>query len=103
MRNWFYCIVILLVLTTATGCDLLRMGVNSSFTIEHAKVERAFHAEADGHRFVAYMVTWKATQVVVSDPLCKSNHREGEEITFMAQRIAIPGGPKTLSFALAEP
>ncbi len=85
------------------GCDLVGAGVKSSFTTERAKVEQVLQVESDGHRFVAYVVTWGSAHVVVSDPLAKSHHREGDEIRFMAQRIDLPGSAKTLNFTLLEP
>lgn len=103
MRNRQYWGVILLAVVALVGCDLLRAGVKSSFTVERAKVEQVLQTESDGHRFIAYVVTWGTAHIVVSDPLARSHHREGEEIQFMAQRIELPGGTKTLSFTLTEP
>jgi hypothetical protein len=94
--------VLLVALGLLAGCDLLRAGVKSSFSTERAKVEQVLQVESDGHRFVAYVVTWRSARVVVSDPLAQSHHREGDEIRFMAQRIALPGSTKTLNFTLLE-
>jgi hypothetical protein len=98
-RRWS---VILLAVGTLAGCDLLGAGVKSSYTSERARVEQVLQAETNGFRFIAYVVTWNASRVVVSDPLSKSHHREGDEIAFVAQRIAV-GQSKTLSFTLVEP
>jgi hypothetical protein len=93
----------LLAIGVLAGCDLLGAGVKSSYTSERAKVEQVLQTETDGHRFVAYVVTWNTAHVVVSDPLARSRHRQGDEIQFIAQRIELPGGTKNLSFTLAEP
>ena len=103
MRNRQYWGVILLAAGVLAGCDLLRAGVKSSYTVERAKVERVLQADSNGHRFVAYVVTWSGAPVVVSDPLAKSHHHEGDDIQFMAHRIGLPGSAKTLSFTLLEP
>jgi hypothetical protein len=103
MRNRQHWGVILLAVGVLAGCDLLRAGVKSSFTVERAKVEQVLQTETNGYRFVAYVVTWSTVHIVVSDPLAKSHHREGDEISFMAQRIELPGDFKTLSFTLSEP
>jgi hypothetical protein len=95
--------VVILSLAVLAGCDLITAGVKSSYTSERANVEQVLQTESDGYRFVAYVVTWKDARVVVSDPLARSHHREGDEIRFLAQRIALPGGPKELSFTLTEP
>lgn len=95
--------VVALAAGVVGGCDLIRAGVKSSYTVEQAKVDEVLQAEADGGRFVAYVVTWKAQRVVVSDPLARSHHHAGDEIRFMAQTVALPGVPKTLAFNLLEP
>lgn len=102
MNNRLRAGLLLLAVGLLAGCDL-RAGVKSSFTTERAKVEQVLQVESDGHRFSAYVVTWGSAHVVVSDPLAKSHHREGDTIQFMAQRIALPGSAKTLSFTLLEP
>jgi hypothetical protein len=108
MNNRLRAGLLLLAMGLLAGCDLnwwhmLRAGAKSSFTTERAKIEQVLQVESDGHRFVAYVVTWGSAHVVVSDPLAKSHHREGDEIQFMAQRIELPGTAKTLNFTLLEP
>jgi hypothetical protein len=102
MRNREYWGATLLAVGFLAGCDRL-LGMKSSFTVERAKVEQVLQTESDGYRFVAFVVSWRAVQIVVSDPLAKSHHREDDEIRFMAQRIELPGGSRSLSFTLAEP
>ncbi len=92
MCNRQYWGVILLAVGTLVGCDLF--DVKSNYTMERAKVEQVLQTESNGHRFVAYVVTWNATHIIVSDSLAKSHHREGDEIKFMAQRIELPGQAK---------
>ena len=102
MNNRHRAGLVLVAVGLLAGCDFLGAGVKSSFTTERAKVEQVLRAESDGHRFVAYVVAWGGGQVVVSDPLSTSNHRKGDEIQFMAHRIALPGSARTLNFTLLE-
>jgi hypothetical protein len=83
-------------------------GANGAWSICALAQFQAFHhglleTENNGHRFVAYVVTWNTAHIVVSDSLAKSHHRVGDEIQFMAQRIEVPGQGKSLSFTLIEP
>jgi len=61
-------------------------GRGTSYTTETAKVEKVFSVIDDGHRFVAYQVSWKGVPVIVSDALAKSDFKAGDEIHFMASR-----------------
>ena len=101
----YWLLIIIIPLGVLIGCDWIgtAAGVKSSHTVERAKVEQVFQAESKGHRFVAYVVTWSGSRVVVEDPLAKSHHREGDDIQFMAQLISLPGEVKTLGFTLLEP
>jgi hypothetical protein len=78
--------------------------METSFKTEAAPVEKVFSAEEVGHRFVAYLVEWKGKEVVVSDPLARSHFQKGDRISFMAQKIALPGaGEKTSSLNFTLP
>lgn len=64
---------------------------------------KVFSAEQEGHRFIAYLVKWKDFDVIVSDPLGRSNFRDGDKIRFLAQRVSLPN-VSTLNFILlADP
>lgn len=55
-----------------------------------------------GHNFIAYVVDIGGKEVVVSDPLGRSSHKVGDTIEFMAQKIELSGGNKTLSYTLLK-
>ena len=80
-------------------------GVDSSFDMVEAPVLKVFSAADDGHRFVAYQVKWKGSDVIVSDPLAQSTFKVGDRIRFMAHRITIrrpAPGTTSLGFTLLE-
>ncbi len=64
--------------------------VQSSFDTAEAPVLKVYSAEEGGHRFVAYLVKWKNAEVIVSDPLGQSQFKQGDKISFMAQKISLP-------------
>ena len=79
--------------------------VQSTFDTVEAPVLKVYSAEDGGHRFVAYSVKWKNSEVVVSDPLARSQFQEGDKITFMAQKVSLPGSPvkvSSLNFILLD-
>jgi len=81
----------------------LPKGTQSSFDTVEAPVLKVFSAEQDGHRFIAYLVKWKGFDVIVSDPLGRSNFRDGDKIRFLAQRVSLQNKPidvSTLNFTL---
>lgn len=84
----------------------LPAGVQSSFDTEEATVLKVFSAQDGEHRFVAYMVKWKDSEVIVSDALARSDFEVGDTISFMAQKITLPQPPmgvSSLSFTLTSP
>jgi len=72
-------------------------GTQSSFETMTASVQKVFSAEQEGHRFIAYLVKWKEFDVIVSDPLGRTNFKVGDEIGFMAQRISLPDAAQKVS------
>ncbi len=65
--------------------------MKSSFDTVEAPVLKVFSVEEGGHRFVAYLVKWKRIrEVIVSDPLARSQVQEGDRILFMAQKLSMP-------------
>ena len=81
----------------------LPKGTQSTFDTVEAPVLKVFSAEQDGHRFIAYLVKWKDFDVIVSDPLGRSNFRDGDKIRFLAQRVSLqnkPIGVSSLNFTL---
>ncbi|MHB8898314.1 MAG: tetratricopeptide repeat protein [Thermoguttaceae bacterium] len=73
-------------------------GAQGNFDIDRAPVLKVISAEKDGYRFVAYLVKWKDFDVIVSDPLARTNFRAGDVITFVAQRVSEPQGTSALRF-----
>src|ERR1051326_3141412 len=76
-------------------------GVNSSYETCQAPVLKVYSVSDGGHKFVSYVVHWKEADVVVSDPLARSNYKVGDTIRFMAQKIQIEdpkGRVSSLSF-----
>lgn len=69
-----------------------------------AKIKKVYSATSDGHRFVAYVVDWKGSEVIVSDTLARSAFKVGDTIHFLALKHSDPGegslGYTNLSFAL---
>ena len=77
-----------------------------TFDQVEAPVLKVFSAEDNGHRFVAYLVNWKGADVIVSDPLARSQFKEGDRIQFLAQKISLPAPPNrvsVLNFTLIDP
>ena len=98
--------VIVAAAATAAGCDIWRAAhrATGNSTEERATVEEVLQANADDFRFIAYVVNWHGTRVVVSDPLARTAHRKGDEIQFLAIRVKVPTAVnlKTLSFTIVD-
>ena len=75
----------------------LPRGTQGTFDTVEAPVLKVFSAEQDEHRFIAYLVKWKDFDVIVSDPLGRSNFRKGDEIRFLAQRVSLPNTSNDVS------
>lgn len=71
--------------------------MKSSFDTVEAPVLKVFSVEEGGHRFVAYLVKWNDSEVIVSDPLARSQVQEGDRILFMAQKLSMPDDPINVS------
>jgi outer membrane lipoprotein-sorting protein len=67
------------------------VGTSSSYEIVEAPVVKVFSATDGDNKFVAYLVQWKGSDVIVSDPLARSNFKVGDTIKFMAQKTNGPG------------
>ena len=82
-------------------------GITSSYDVVQAPVLKIYSAKDGQHRFLAYLVKWKDSEVIVSDPLAQSDYKVGDPISFLAQRTTIEkkGGANinTLSFTLGRP
>ena len=69
-------------------------GVKSDHEIVQSEVLKVFAVDDGGARFRAYLVQWKDYKVIVSDPLGTSDKKEGDKISFLAQKIEIPSAGK---------
>jgi hypothetical protein len=86
------------VAAVSNGCGLPK----SSYTTEKAPVLKVYSTADGPHRFIAYVVDRHGTQIVVSDPLGHSNHKVGDTITYMDQKISVGKGTDALSFTLLD-
>jgi len=78
-------------------------GVSSSHETVEAHVLKVFSTEEGKHRFVAYLVKWKGTEIIVSDALAHSHFKVGDKIQFLAQKLTMGKAARqinSLSFML---
>lgn len=109
-RGQICCVIVMVVMaglwvTSVTAQTPQAEDVQSTFETEEAPVLKVYSAEEGGHRFVAYLVKWKNCEVVVSDPLARSQFHEGDKINFMVQKVSLPGSPMkvpSLNFTLLD-
>jgi hypothetical protein len=57
-----------------------------------AKVLKVFAARDGEAIFRAYVVAWKEQEVIVSDPLARSDYKEGDPITVLVLNLPYPQG-----------
>jgi hypothetical protein len=98
-------VVVALCLATSSMADPPKAppGAKSSFETLDGQVLKVYSAGDGEYRFVAYVVIWKGVEVIVSDPLAKSDFNAGDKIKFMAQKIELANSkPKvaTLHFTV---
>jgi outer membrane lipoprotein-sorting protein len=60
---------------------------SSSYEEVHAPVVKVFSTTDGDNKFIAYAVQWKGADVIVSDPLARSDYKVGDTIKFLAQKI----------------
>jgi hypothetical protein len=82
-------------------------GTRNSYDVVQAAVLKVYMAKEGEHRFVAYVVKWKGSEVIVSDPLAKSDYKVGDQISFLAQKITVENkdsaSVSALVFTLGRP
>jgi hypothetical protein len=92
---------------TAISTSIATNPAAGSYETIETKVLKVYEAKDGNADFRAYVVVWKGQEVVVSDPLARSNHKEGDTIKILAMRHGLARGEKgqeTLSFqVLPEP
>ena len=62
---------------------------SNSWEVVQSDVLKVYSTRSGEYRFIAYVVKWKDAEVVVTDPLGKSDYKVGDKITFLAQKITI--------------
>jgi len=114
MRNVTAFLFVVFLISTAQAqtnevpSSKLPPGTKASYEVVRAPVLRVYAAEDDGYKFVAYVVKWKDTEIIVSDALARTSHQPGETIAFIAHKIHLDN-PKTgssisaLNFQIVEP
>jgi len=68
------------------------------------KVLKVFSAHDGDAVFREYLVNWKDQEVVVKDPLVKTNYNAGDTIPVLVMKLKYPNGkpgPDLLSFIVA--
>jgi hypothetical protein len=85
-------LVVLALAMLTSGCvasktHTIAPGVTSWHEVVQSPVLKVYTAREREHRFVAYVVNWKGSEVVVSDPLAQGNCKVGDTISFLAQKI----------------
>jgi len=98
VKTTFAAILAISIVLFCNGCDLSKYMPKSSFTTEKGPITKVYSAADGPYHFIAYVVDWKGTEVVVSDPLGKSSHKAGDTISFLAQKIEVSGTVRALSF-----
>jgi hypothetical protein len=75
--------------------------ISLSSSNETAVVEEVLTAQADGYRFLAYIVELNGARVAVSDVFANTTYGVGDRITFPVSRISSSGG-RSLRFLLFD-
>ena len=87
---------------TQDGLKMPPIGQRAKPEMIEAQVLKVYSAEDDGAKFKAYVVKWKDSEIVVTDPMGTSDKKEGDTIKVMVMRMEIPGRGKMIRFMLAE-
>ena len=78
---------------------------NGHADLTKGEVVKVYKTDKDGATFRAYVVMWQGKEVIVSDPLGRSNFNAGETINFMVLHMEMPLGDeqlKVVQFNLSE-
>lgn len=86
---------------TTAGSNPAKPALARSISPETGIVDEVLTAEADGYLYHAYVVQWRGSRIVVSDQEAATHYQVGDGVTFLSQRVAMPGkaGGGVLSFA----
>ena len=61
-----------------------------------ARVDDVVKTKVDGHVMIHYIVQYKSQRLVVSDPLVRTDHVVGEQVSFMVGRLPMPANSRSL-------
>jgi len=63
-----------------------------------ARVDDVIKTSADGYVKIHYIVQYKGQRLVVDDPLARSNHAVGEQISFTVGKLEMPADSRSQGF-----
>jgi hypothetical protein len=86
----------------ATSGIMVDSGVTNSYDECQATVLKVYSAKDDNHRFIAYAVKWKDSEIIVSDPLARSDYKVGDNIPFLAMKLSVKDEVDALHFTLGR-
>jgi len=106
-----HCFILALILSafTAFAGDSLDVapGISSSYDVVQLSVLKVFTAKDGENRFLAYLVKWKGSEVIVSDTLARSAYKVGDTMPVLVMKTSLDkkDGTKihTLAFAVGRP
>lgn len=64
-------------------------GGSSTYRDVRLSVLKVYSAEDGEHHFVAYLVKWKGSEVIVSDPVRRSTYGVGDEIPVLVVKTSL--------------
>jgi hypothetical protein len=76
--------------------------LSASATTTEGIVERVLAAQVDGYRYRAYVVKWHGSRVVVEDMFATTQHKAGDQVSFLMARATYKG-QRRVTFVLADP
>ncbi len=91
MKSIHYLILALILSAVAVFADSLvdEPGVSNGYNIIHLPVVKVFTAKDGEHRFLAYLVKWKGSEVIVSDVLARSTYKVGDTIPIVVMKTSL--------------
>ena len=79
----------------------------SSHEVMHSPVLKVYEAKDGKHRFLAYVVKWKDSEIVVSDTLVRTRYKVGDMLPVLVVKTAVErkgSEPvRNISFEVARP
>jgi hypothetical protein len=78
------------------------LSASASATTTDGVVERVLAAQVDGYRYRAYVVKWHGAHVVVQDLFATTDHKAGDQISFLIAHTTYEG-KRRVTFVLVDP